>query len=937
MTLPNWITRTVRGIFAKRRHPITKSRGYKLQLETLEDRVVPSANTLYVGTASDFSSTVPGSTTSWTPGANYAGFTPVSTLTFDTGVATPNTSTAFTNLQHALNQAAADYAANGSADTIKVAPGTYTNDYDITSPVSLYGSNVYYNGSTPLNPAPSSYNTGDPEATVIQTPGSPSPGGAVYNDAFRVLSSSVFIRGFLINGSTAGDDGISNLDDNGHTVQVNSVTIQNNIIQNFAKSTGFGATGIYMDNADPGTSAPDPTKASTGITIAHNYFAHAGAAPSLSTAGAINLDDNLFATVDYNTINVNADSNATSVGIEVSNYNTAGIAGTQGMSIADNYITVGQDTDGVFINGFGQSSNAVSLYLTGNSIQAASGVTPSGLGSTYGTSIKGIQAGALITEQDTIGTMGGQLDRGIDVWDTASGSFVIYYSTVGTTAGTPAPLIGVDLHDVDAFTGASPSPVFVSITGSTITGTTYGLDVTAQNVNATANIGNATGPTYINGVGTASGAGIGINLDGIGATASANNGTANNPSNVTGQNAGLQTTGSTSTTGLVKTFVVTGSHSAGNFCNVMGSTTGSGPVTATASTTSAGTLTVTAGNGATVTLVSQSSPALPGGVTIVNGMLSSGAGVLSAGTHTLTFVQNSSPAVYLTVTFMIDAPPTISAPASVTAHTGIAGSFAVTGTGTPAPTLTMTELSGPPLPVGVSFTGTTGQFYWPSYMSAANDGTYVLKFTATNGLGSVSTTVTWTVVTPQLLAGPANLNPNAPALTQSQLTPVVNAAILMWEQAGISQAQVAQLRATSISIGKISAFDELGDTSATGKITIDATADGDGWYISADPFSNAGFTQIPGTSEYVAKSGPASTEVDLLTVVLHEMGHILGLNDLDPNLYSDTLMTETLSVGVRRLPISYDAAIALQQQDTASAKIAAAQKAAALNATTQDM
>ena len=42
--------------------------------------------------------------------------------------------------------------------------------------------------------------------------------------------------------------------------------------------------------------------------------------------------------------------------------------------------------------------------------------------------------------------------------------------------------------------------------------------------------------------------------------------------------------------------------------------------------------------------------------------------------------------------------------------------------------------------------------------------------------------------------------------------------------------------------------------------------------------------------------------MDLLTAVLHEEGHALGLPDLNPVLYPDDVMTETLSPGLRRLP-----------------------------------
>ena len=40
-------------------------------------------------------------------------------------------------------------------------------------------------------------------------------------------------------------------------------------------------------------------------------------------------------------------------------------------------------------------------------------------------------------------------------------------------------------------------------------------------------------------------------------------------------------------------------------------------------------------------------------------------------------------------------------------------------------------------------------------------------------------------------------------------------------------------------------------------------------------------------------------DMDLLTVVMHELGHVLGLEDLDPDTHD--LMSETLDAGVRGL------------------------------------
>ena len=68
-------------------------------------------------------------------------------------------------------------------------------------------------------------------------------------------------------------------------------------------------------------------------------------------------------------------------------------------------------------------------------------------------------------------------------------------------------------------------------------------------------------------------------------------------------------------------------------------------------------------------------------------------------------------------------------------------------------------------------------------------------------------------------------------------------------------------------------------------IMIDPTADGYGWFV--DP-------KLP--------MQPAAGRMDLLTVLEHELGHVLGLADIPPALEPNDLMDTTLATGVRRLP-----------------------------------
>ncbi len=77
---------------------------------------------------------------------------------------------------------------------------------------------------------------------------------------------------------------------------------------------------------------------------------------------------------------------------------------------------------------------------------------------------------------------------------------------------------------------------------------------------------------------------------------------------------------------------------------------------------------------------------------------------------------------------------------------------------------------------------------------------------------------------------------------------------------------------------------------ATGnRILIDADAAGNGWYIDKTPQDD---------SEFISEESRPNG-IDLLTVVRHEFGHLLGLDDLIANEIAQDLMREELESGVR--------------------------------------
>ena len=135
-------------------------------------------------------------------------------------------------------------------------------------------------------------------------------------------------------------------------------------------------------------------------------------------------------------------------------------------------------------------------------------------------------------------------------------------------------------------------------------------------------------------------------------------------------------------------------------------------------------------------------------------------------------------------------------------------------------------------------------------------------------------------------AGSEITNSNVLTLNNQQLTRATQEATRRWELAG---ADVSGLRDLTISIGNLGG-NLLGQ--ATGNsIVIDGNAAGYGWYVDRNMRTDAEFQR------YRKPAG-----MDLLTVVMHEFGHVLGYDHDDPNDGIATLMDHTLDVGERHSP-----------------------------------
>lgn len=134
---------------------------------------------------------------------------------------------------------------------------------------------------------------------------------------------------------------------------------------------------------------------------------------------------------------------------------------------------------------------------------------------------------------------------------------------------------------------------------------------------------------------------------------------------------------------------------------------------------------------------------------------------------------------------------------------------------------------------------------------------------------------------------------NTGALALANLQALAEAAIARWVDAGIDAAQLALLQSVSFGVADLNGA-VLG-LSTTGLVLVDSNAAGWGWFVDATPtvdeeFSGAG-----------PVAGQAGAQMDLLTVLMHELGHILGFADHYAGA-GGSVMNGHLDIGQRQLP-----------------------------------
>jgi hypothetical protein len=170
---------------------------------------------------------------------------------------------------------------------------------------------------------------------------------------------------------------------------------------------------------------------------------------------------------------------------------------------------------------------------------------------------------------------------------------------------------------------------------------------------------------------------------------------------------------------------------------------------------------------------------------------------------------------------------------------------------------------------------------------------YTIRSTDSHGISS-DLTGTFNVVAALMVDASTAPQGSADAISSAQLAAVAAGAVQRLEAQLGARVETA-MAGVSIKVANLPAG-MLGETTGN-TILIDDDGAGYGWFVDTTPGDDAEFSPIAANTLAARPGSAAVNRADLLTTVMHEMGHVLGYehsNSLD-------LMYPTLPLGERRL------------------------------------
>ncbi len=126
-------------------------------------------------------------------------------------------------------------------------------------------------------------------------------------------------------------------------------------------------------------------------------------------------------------------------------------------------------------------------------------------------------------------------------------------------------------------------------------------------------------------------------------------------------------------------------------------------------------------------------------------------------------------------------------------------------------------------------------------------------------------------------------------LSADALMPIVEVAMADWQESGLSAQQLAALDEVNIEIADLEGG-ILGYAEGT-RIVLDLDAAGEGWFVDATPMDD---------SEFTGSTLGEVEGIDLLSVMRHELGHVLGLQDVYDSVEQTDVMYGVFTEGERR-------------------------------------